>query len=325
MRFSSALNMALVTAAMTLFTGAALAQDKYPSRPIRIIVALGPGAGTDALARFLAADSLRRELGTEIIVENRAGAGGVVGGDVVAKSKPDGYTLALFHASVVSTATVVNKNVSYDPVRDFTPIATLVTNQLAILVNAGSRWNTLEQLLDESKKTGKVACGIIGVGSHTHFNLELLKLASGASLTRVPYAQGSGPIINDLLGGHLDCTSLVWPAVEAQVKAGKLRGLATTSPIKGFPNVPTFASKGYPQANLEVFFAMFGPANLPQDVMGRLAPALERIMKNPAILEKLESMGFSILYENSKQLGERVKHELSIVADVAKRAGIKGE
>ena len=323
MRFGSALKVALITAVTTLSVGTALAQ--YPNKPVRIIVALGPGSGTDALARFLAADPLRRELGTEIIVENRAGAGGVVGGDMVAKSKPDGYTLALFHASVVSTVTVINENVSYNPVRDFTPIATLVTNQLAILVNSASRWNTLEQLLDESKKTGKIACGIIGVGSHTHFNMELLKLASGASLTRVPYAQGSGPIISDLLGGHVDCTSLVWPAVEALVKAGKLRGLATTSPIKGFPNVPTFASKGYPQASLEVFFAMFGPANLPPEVMGRLSPAFERIMKSPAILEKLEGMGFSILYENSSQLGERIKHELGIVADVARRAGIKGE
>ncbi len=315
----------LAIAVFSISTSAIWAQDKYPSKPIRIIVALGPGSGTDALARFLAADPLRRELGTEVIVENRAGAGGVIGGDMVAKSKPDGYTLALFHASVVSTATVVNKNVSYDPVRDFTPIATLVTNQLSIVVNAGSRWNTLEQLLDEAKKTGKVSCGIIGVGSHTHFNLELLKLASGANLNRVPYAQGSGAIINDLLGGHLDCTSLVWPAVEAQVKAGKLRALATTSAIKGFPNVPTFASKGLPEVRMEVFFAMFGPAGLPPDVMGRLTPAFDRIMNNPAIQEKLEGMGFSVLYENSKVLAERVKHELGVVADVARRAGIKSE
>ncbi|OGA03247.1 MAG: hypothetical protein A3H35_05315 [Betaproteobacteria bacterium RIFCSPLOWO2_02_FULL_62_17] len=325
MKVRCAFNMALVTAAMTLFTGATLAQDKYPSKPVRIIVALGPGAGADALARFLAAGPLRSELGTEVIVENRAGAGGVVGGDFVAKSKPDGYTLALFHASVVSTATVVNKNVSYNPMRDFTPVANLVTNPLAIVVNAASRWNTLEQLLDEAKKTGKVSCGIIGVGSHTHFNLELLKLASGASLNRVPYAQGTGPIVTDLLGGHLECTSLVWPAVEANVRAGKFRALAATSAMKGFPNVPTFASKGYPQASLEVFFAIFGPAGLPPEVMARLEPAFERIMKNPAILEKLEGMGFSILYENSKQLGERVKHEISIVTDVARRAGIKSE
>jgi len=321
----STLAMMLVATGATLAPVAAMTQDKYPSKPVRLIVALGPGAGADALARFLAAGPLRNELGTEVVVENRAGAGGVVGGDFVAKSKPDGYTLALFHASVVSTATVVNQNVSYNPIRDFTPVANLVTNPLAIVVSAGSRWNSLEQLLDEAKKTGKVSCGIIGVGSHTHFNLELLKLASGASLNRIPYAQGTGPIINDLLGGHLECTSLVWPAVEANVKAGKFRALAATSAMKGFPNVPTFASKGYPQANLEVFFAIFGPAGLPPDVMARLEPAFERIMKNPAIQEKLEGMGFAIQYENSKQLAQRVKHELSVVADVAKRAGIKGE
>lgn len=240
MKFAFARSFALFTATLVLIANA-FAQDKYPSKPIRIIVALGPGAGTDVLARFLATDPLRRELGADIIVENRAGAGGVVGGDFVAKSKPDGYTLALFHASVVSTATVVNPNVAYNPIRDFTPIASLVTNQLAIL------------------------------------------------------------------------------------KAGKLRGLATTSAIKGFPNVPTFASRGFPQANLEVFFAMYGPANLPPEVMGKLEPAFERIMKNPGIQDKLEGMGFSILYEGSKQLGERVKHELGVVADVAKRAGIKGE
>ena len=323
MRSGFAHKLGLLTAALALLANAALAQ--YPNKPVRIVVALGPGAGADALARFLAAGPLRNELGTEILVENRAGAGGVVGGDFVAKSKPDGYTLALFHASVVSTVTVINQNVSYNPVRDFTPVANLVTNPLAIVVNAASRWNTLEQLLDEAKKTGKVSCGIIGVGSHTHFNLELLKLASGASLNRVPYAQGTGPIVTDLLGGHLECTSLVWPAVEANVKAGKFRALAATSAMKGFPNVPTFASKGFPQASLEVFFAIFGPAGLPPEVMARLEPAFERIMKNPAIVEKLEGMGFSILYENSRQLGERVKTELAIVADVAKRAGIKGE
>jgi tripartite-type tricarboxylate transporter receptor subunit TctC len=294
----------------------------FPNKPIRIVVALGPGAGADALARFLAADPLRRELQTEVIVENKPGAGGVLGGDFVAKSKPDGYTLALFHASVVTTATVVNPNVAYDPVRDFTPIATLVTNPLAIVVNAGSKWNSLEQFIDDAKKSG-VNCGLIGVGSHTHFNIELLKLASGARINLVPYAAGTGPIITALQGGHIDCTSLVWPAVDSHVKAGKFRALGVTSRLKDFPNVPTFASKGYPQANLEVFFAVFGPANLPRDVTARLVPAFEKVMKDPSIQERLEKLGFAILYEDPKTLGERVKHELDVVKDVMKRAGIK--
>ena len=135
--------LAAATAIVVSASGLVCSQDSYPSKPIRLMVALGTGSGVDNLARFLAADPLRRELGTEVIVENRAGAGGVVGGDFLAKSKPDGYTLALLHASVVSTATVVNQNVNYDPIKDFTPIANLVTNQLALVVNAGSKWTSL--------------------------------------------------------------------------------------------------------------------------------------------------------------------------------------
>ena len=311
-------------ALMLACTGVSWSQDRYPSKPIRMIVALAPGAGADALARFLAADPLRRELQTEVIVENKPGAGGILGGEYVAKSKPDGYTIALFHASVVSTEPAINPNVAYDPIRDFTPVATLVTNPLAVVVSAASKWNTLEQLLADAKQ-GKVSCGIIGVGSHTHFNLELLKIGSGANLNRVPYAGGTGPIITDLLGGHIDCTSLVWPAVEGLVKSGKFRALAVTSPLKHFPQVPTFASKGYPQASLDVFFAIFGPANLPPDVMSKLAPAFERVMKNPEVQAKLEQMGFSVQYEGPQQLAEHLKREIALVKDVAKKAGIKHE
>lgn len=305
--------------------GVSWAQDRYPSRLMRIVTAQGPGAATDVLARYLA-EQLRRDLKAEVIVENKAGGGGIVGADFVAKSKPDGYTLGLLHASVVTTATVINPNVSYDPVRDFTPIATLVTNPLALVVSAGSKWNTLEQIVEEAKKApGKIACGIIGVGSHSHFNLELLKLASGAGFNRVPYSAGSGPIITALLGGHLDCTSLAWVSIDGQMKAGKLRALAVTSRIKDFPQIPTFASKGYPQTSLEVFFAIFGPGNLPQEVMAKLVPAFDGVMNDPASQDRLEKMGFSILYEGPRQLADRVRNELAVVKDVAKKAGIQKE
>lgn len=304
--------------------GAAQSQDSYPSRPVRLMVALGPGAGADNLARFLAADPLRRELGTEVIVENRAGAGGVVGGDFLAKSKPDGYMLGLLHASVVSTATVVNQNVTYDPVRDFTPVANLVTNQLALVVNAGSKWTSLEQILAEAKKSpGTVNCGLIGLGSHTHFNVEVLKLASGAEFNLVPYAAGTGPILSALMGNQLDCTSLVWPAVDAYVKAGKFRALAVTSPVKELPQIPTFASKGFPQVSLEVFNAVFAPAGLPRDVLSRLETAFSRVMNDPKVIAQLEKQGYSILHEDSRKLAERVRHELGVVRDVFKRAGMK--
>ncbi len=312
----------LLAAALALTTGAALSQDKYPSKPLRMIVALAPGAGADALARFLAAEPLRNELGTEVIVENRAGAGGVIGGDAVAKAKPDGYTVGLFHASVLTTSPVLMPNVPYNPITDFTPVVNLVTNPLAIVVGANSRFTSLEQLLAEARKGGKVSCGIIGAGTHTDINLALLKLASGVDLTRVPYSGGTGPILNDMLGGHLDCTSLVWPAVESFVRAGKFRALAATSTLKNFPQVPSFASLGYPQANLEVIFGIWGPAGLPQDVMARLVPAFERPLKNPAYAEKLEGMGFRIHYLGPKELAAHVKNELQVVQEVVKKTGI---
>lgn len=321
---AGSLKRILAASVLMGFCGGASAQESYPSKPIRLIVAIGPGAGADNLARFLAADPLRRELGTEVIVENRAGAGGVVGGDFLAKAKPDGYTIGLLHASVVSTVTVVNQNVNYDPIKDFTPIANLVTNQLALVVNAGSKWQSLEQMLAEAKSSpGKINCGLIGLGSHTHFNVELLKLASGADFNLVPYAAGTGPILSALMGNQLDCTSLVWPAVDAYVKAGKFRALAVTSPIKELPQIPTFASKGYPQVSLEVFNAIFAPAGLPREVQSRLETAFSRVMNDPKVIAQLEKQGYSILYEDSRKLAERVRHELGLVRDVFKRAGMK--
>ena len=303
-------------------TSASWAQDTFPSKPVRLIVAIGPGASNDALARFLAAGPLRQQLGTEVIVENKPGAGGVLGGEFLAKSRPDGYTLGLLHASVMSTVTVINPNVTYDPVKDFTPIATLVTNQLALVVNANSKWTSLEQLIEESK-SGKVNCGLIGLGSQTHFNIELLKLATGAKLNLVPFSAGTGAILTALMGNHLDCTSLTWAGVRPHVKSGKLRALAVTSTVKDQPQIPTFASKGLPQVNLEVFNAAFGPAGLPKEVLGRLEQAFSRVMADPKIIAELEKQGFSILYEDSRKLAARVKHELSVVKDVFKKAGFK--
>jgi len=299
----------------------AAAQESYPVKPIRMTVPIGPGAAADSLARFLA-EPLRQQLGTEIIVENRAGAGGRLGAEYLAKSKPDGYSLGLFHASLLSTATVVNRNVPYDPVKDFTPVATLVTTPLVIVVGADSRWNDIESFLKEARG-GKIDCGLIGLGSQTHFNMELLKIASGAAINLVPYPAGTGAIITALLGGHLHCTSLTWPGIAPHVRAGKFRALAATSPVKDMPNIPTFASRGMPQVNLEVFNSVLGPANLPRPVLDRLETAYRRVMTDPKIVEQLEKQGNSLLYEDSATLGARIKRELAVVQEVFKKAGLK--
>jgi tripartite-type tricarboxylate transporter receptor subunit TctC len=312
---------ATLLAVLAFLTSLASAQDPYPVKPIRMTVAIGPGAAADSLARFLA-EPLRQQLGTEIIIENRAGAGGRLGAEFVARSKPDGYTLGLFHASLLSTATVMNRNLSYDPVKDFTPVATLITTPLVIVVNADARWNDLESFLKEAKG-GRIDCGLIGLGSQTHFNVEVLKMATGAALNLVPYPAGTGAIITALLGGHLHCTSLTWPGIAPHVKSGKFRALAATSAVKEMPGIPTFASKGLPQVSLEVHNSVVGPANLPRSVMDRLDPAYRRVMTDPKIVEQLEKQGFSLLYEDGATLGARIKRELAVVQEVFKKAGLK--
>lgn len=299
------------------------AQEKYPVKPIKIVVALGPGSVADAVARILS-ESLRQELNTEVTVEHKPGAAGVVGADFVARSKADGYTLGLFHSSPLTTSAALTPNMPYDPIRDFTPLGNVGVNPIALAANAGAPWKTLAEFLNYARANpGKATCGIIGVGSHSHFNLELLKIAARVEVTTVPYKAGTGPAIAALLGGHIDTTSLVWPAVSEHVKAGKFRALAVTSRIKESPELPTFAALGFPQVNLEVFFALFGPAGLPKPVAGKLIPALEKTVREPAQVAKFDKMGFAVAYEGPKELSERIGKELTVVRDVARRAGIK--
>jgi tripartite-type tricarboxylate transporter receptor subunit TctC len=316
-----------MAAALLLSTLAvtASAESNYPSRPITVVVPLGPGSATDALARLIA-ESLRTELKTEVIVENKAGAGGVIGGSFVARAKPDGYTIGVFHSSVLTTAVATSPNVTYDPHKDFTPLGNAANNPWVLGVAANSRFKTLEDLIAAAKKEpGKFNCGIIGIGSHSHFNLELLKQASGADISRIPYSTGTGAIIAGLLGGHIDSASMVWAGLSEHVRSGKIRILAASSPLRGFPDVPTLASKGYPQASLEVAFSVVGPAGLPKEVLDVLVSAVERAVKNPKNVATMEKMGFRIAYEGPQQLGQSLEKELSVVTDVARKVGIKPE
>jgi len=311
--------------ALCALFGTATAQDKYPQRPVKIVVALGTGSATDIFARMLA-ESLRQDLKADFIVENKAGAGGTIGATFITRAKPDGYTIGVLHSSVVTTAAVIMPNLQYDPRKDFTWIGKTVSNPVVLGVAANSRFKTLEDLVAAARKEpGKLTAGIIGVGSHSHFNLELLKIAAGADITRVPYSAGTTPAITGLLGGEIDSTSIVWAGMSEFVKAGRIRILATTSPLKGFPDIPTYASKGYPRSNLEVFLSVVGPAGLPKEVTDALVPAVERAVKDPKNLATLERMGFRVDYESPKQLAETVAKETIVVTEVARTANIVAE
>jgi tripartite-type tricarboxylate transporter receptor subunit TctC len=312
---------ALAAAASAMF-GAASAQDTYPSRPVKIVVAIGPGSATDSFARMLA-ESLRNDLKGDFIVENRPGAGGTIGGAYIARSKPDGYTIGVLHSSVVTSAPAITPGITYDSRKDFTWLGNTVSNPVVLLVPGNSPFKKLEDLIAAAKKEpDKYSTGIIGMGSHSHFNLELLKQASGAGLTRVPYSGGTGPVITDLLGGQVTSASLIWAGLSDFVRSDKMRVLAATSPLKGFPNVPTFASKGYPDVHLEVFLSVVAPAGLPKEISDKLVPAIERAVKNPKNAAVIDTNGYRINYEPPAKAAETVSKELDMLVPLARKLGL---
>jgi tripartite-type tricarboxylate transporter receptor subunit TctC len=308
-----------LAACASMAAGLAIAQEKYPSRPVKIVVPIGPGSAVDSFARMLG-ESLRNDLKGDFIVENRAGAGGTIGGAFIAKSKPDGYTIGVLNSSVLTTAPVVQTTVTYDPRKDFTWLGNTVSIPIVLLVPGNSPFKTLDDLVAAAKKEpGKYNTGIIGMGSHSHFNLELFKQSSGADLNRVAYSGGTGPILTDLVGGQIDSASLVWAGVTDFVRSGRLRVLATTSPLKEFPSVPTFASKGYPKVHLEVFFPVVGPAGMPKEATAALVPAIERALTKPQNAALIENLGYRINYEPPAKQAETVRNELEVVQPLAKQ------
>ena len=319
-KISLALVVFLIAAA---FFGTASAQERYPSKPIKIIIPLGPGSGNDVVTRVLS-ESLEKELNTRIEVEYKAGGGGgVIGADFLANSKPDGYTLGTMNSSIFTNAPVFNP-VPFDPIKGFTSIARLGAGSIVLVVNSTAPWKSVEEFVDHARKDpGKATCGTTGVATVGNLDLELLKAAAGVQITHVPYKAGSGPNIAALLGGHIDCAMQLWPVLVNHVRGGKLRPLATVSTLREFPQVPTFTQKGFPSVDLEVWFGFFGPANLPADVMAKLVPAFEKALKDPGNVAKLEKIGWSVQYEGPVALSERIKRELSAVRDLVKKAGIK--
>jgi len=306
-----------------VFSVAVSAQEIYPSKPIKIIIPLGPGSGNDVVTRILS-ESLEKDLKTQIIVEYKAGGGGgVVGADFVAKSKPDGYTLGTLNNSVLTNAPAFTP-VPYDPVKDFTPIARLGSGNVLLVVNEPPPWKTLEGFLDYARKNpGKATCGTTGTASVGNLDLELLKAAARVPITHVPYKAGSGPNIAALLGGHIDSSMQLWPVLASHVRGGKLHPLASVSPLKEFPQVPTFAQKGLPSVNMEIWFGFYGPANLPKDVLARLDQAFKKALHEVGNVSKLEKIGWTVDYEGTTEVSERVKKELAVVRELVIKAGIK--
>jgi len=288
--------------ASLLVSGIARPQD-YPTRPIRLITPAAPGGTTDLLARLVAA-KLGEIFGQQVIVDNRASASGVIAGDMTAKAPPDGYTLLLaYHQHTINAA--LNPNLPYHPVNDFTPITQLTRAGLMLVVNPASPPRTLQEFVAWTKKrSGELNYGSAGLGSGGHLAGELYKQMAGIKAEHIPY-KGSGPALMDLIGGRYDYNFAGLQAAQTQVRSGKLRALAVTTPqrIPALPDVPAVA-EALPGYEVVGWYGVIGPAGMPAPLVERIHDELVRVLAQPDLRERILSDGSEPVGNTPRELRE---------------------
>ena len=282
----------LVAAVLLCGLGAAgVNAQAWPSKPVRIVVPFAPGGTADTLGR-LVAQKLTESLKENFIIENRGGAGGVIGSELVAKAEPDGYTLVVSGVASHCIAPALRK-ISFDPVHDFTHIALFGGPPGVLVVNPSLPAQDLKQFIAYAKKeAGKLAYGSPGNGTQGHLIAEQLKQVAGIQMTHVPY-KGASLAVADLIAGHVPVTSTTLTTAATQIKAGKARALAVSSAkrVPDFPDVPTFAELGYPELTAAIWFSLSGPAGMPADIVNRLNAEVRRILKLQDVRDRLRPEG----------------------------------
>jgi tripartite-type tricarboxylate transporter receptor subunit TctC len=271
--------------------GPAFAQP-FPSRPIRLVVPFPPGGPTDIVARPLA-QMLGESLKQSVIVDNRGGAGGLIGADLVAKSPPDGYTLLMGTVGTNAINGALYRKLPYDPVRDFTPITLVASAPIAVVVNPRAGIASVKDLIAQAKSNpGKMSFGSAGNGTPGHLTGEMFATAAGVSLQHVPY-KGSAPAITDLLGNQIPMMFDPLQSVIQHVRSGKLRALAISGRNRSpaLPDVPTLGEAGVKDFESTAWWAVFGPANMPAEITRTLRNEIERIVRSDAFEQRLGNLG----------------------------------
>jgi len=306
---------------LIMFSSNAIA-DVYPSKPIRLIVPFPPGGPTDIVARPLAV-LLGDRLKEQIVIENKGGAGGSIGADLVAKSAPDGYTLFMGTVGTNAINGSLYKQLPYDMTRDFTPIALVATAPVVIVVNSNDRIKTLAELIAEARaKPDTIAYGTAGNGTPGHLTAALFESAAQIKLKHIPY-KGSAPAVTDLIGNQIPLVFDPIQSVLPHIASGKLRALAVTSKTRSplLPNVPTVAELGYPQFESTAWWALFGPAKLPETITKKLRADTERVAQSAAFKERLGNLGVQPNTDFKESLANFQTSEIAKWARVVRDSG----
>ena len=302
------------------------AQDKYPSKNVSYIVPFPAGGTTDILARIMG-QKLGAALGTNFIVDNKGGAGGSIGSEVASRAAPDGYTVVGGTISSHAINVSLYPKLGYDPVKSFTPIVLIGSNPVMLVVGEKSPYKTLQDVLAAAKaKPGTITAASAGSGTSQHMALELLGYKSGTKFIHVPY-KGSGPAIQDVIGGQVDMMFDTSVVAGQHVQSGKLRALAVSSAkrLEAFPNVPTVAESGVPGFEVTSWQGIFVPAGTPKPIVDKLHEEALKILQTAEMQERLKGLGMQGSNMTVAQVTDFQKNEVEKWAQVVKAANIKVE
>ena len=313
---------AMASAALAFSASAAIAQEQYPLRPVRVVVAFAPGGGTDIVARSLAT-RLSARFGQQFVVDNRPGGGGITGIELVAKAQSDGHTLLVVSSSFAANAAL--RKTSYDPINGFQPISLLTRQALLMLVHPSVPVTNVKELIALAKaKPGALSYGSSGNGGIQHLATEMLKSMANVDIVHVPY-KGTAPAQTDLMAGQIQMSMLSIVATLSQVRSGKLKALAVSSINRAdaAPEIPTVSESGVAGYSFYGWYCMLAPAKTPRNVVSALNAAVVSAMQSPEMRDRLAADGSTVVGSSADELGAHIRAEIAKLSKVVKDARIR--
>lgn len=315
--------IALAAGALALGAGSAALAQAYPSKPIRLIVPFAAGGTTDIIARVVA-DPLGKALGQSVVVDNKGGAGGVIGATEAARAAPDGYTISMATVSTTAANPAINKSVPYNPVTDFVPIINIAATPNVIVAHPSFPGKTYKDFLALLKKEpGKYSYASSGAGGIGHMQTELFKTLAGVSIVHIPY-RGAGPALNDTVAGQVPLMFDNLPSALPFIQQKRLVPLVVAAPqrVAGLPDVPTFKEVGLEPVNRMAYYGLLAPKGTPKEVVDKLNAAVKKVLAEPAVKKRIEETGSLIVANTPDEFARQIKDEFDVYKDVVTKQNL---